>query len=96
MLRRLRRNDPTESRPFDIFCDHRRNYILFSLGCKAKAVKHLLHHPWNGYGKDPQVLLLCAEHFAEHIAYANSVLAEAHKQGRPLVLSSIVKDAGNI
>lgn len=81
---------------FDIRCDHRRGWWPFVWQCRAKAVKHLLHHPANGYGKDPQVLLLCEKHFVTHIGWAERVVVQARQQGRPLVLSNIVKDTGNI
>lgn len=82
---------------FPIRCDAEVSKWFFFWGrCKAEAVKHLLHHPKNGYGDDPEVLLLCQEHFDMAVAEAAEVVADANAEGRFLVLSSVIKDAGNI
>lgn len=80
----------------DIRCDHVQSWWRFRRQCKATATKHLLHHPKNGYGDDPQVLLLCNEHHQVHIEQAVAVVTAAKVAGRPLALSHIIKDAGTI
>lgn len=82
---------------FPIQCDHRTGLWPLSWQCRKHAVKHLLHHPANGYGRDPQVLLLCDKHFRTHLAEAWSVVDKANKRGnREMVLSNVVKDLGDI
>lgn len=81
---------------FPIRCDHRRGFWPFSWQCRAEATKHLLHHPKNGYGDDPQVLLLCPKHFLTAIEVATARVAGQRLAGNGITLSQLIKDTGNI
>ena len=81
--------------PIRIRCDHRR-FKFWPWQCHETAVKHLLHHGSTFYGKDPQVLLLCAPHFDHHVKRAKRKVEKSCRNGVPMVLSGVVKDTGKI
>lgn len=76
---------------FPIQCDHMEGRWPRRTQCRQDAKRHLLYHKSVGFGADPQVLLLCEDHF--HTA----VMAATRKcRERRLALSNVVKETGKL